>query len=503
MSIRAIRSSIERRAEQHLEAVVLASAGGVQLDDARVEDRLRVTQVRLRESELLLVLAEVALDPRELLVGEVVRVDGPLQVRVEPLDLSEDVARLSLLGRDRARSSLRRRGSPKGRHKDDQPRQRLPTKAGGHALPGHDGRTGRGPVRHEHGTLTTTSDDRKRQGGPNREFRSRVVTVPPVGEPGTGLRAGLVAASVAILVALQLPAASGAGAPSLRERAQQLRSENATLEGEAGAAWLSSVSLSTRLEQTRAALVRFRARTQEISAHRAEAQQTLRLARRTLKASQGALAERLRAMYEQDETDPMAVLMGATSVDDAITRIEGLHRMARQDHAVIAEAKAAKKRLIAATQRLASQEAQARETEAATAATVAALDATRREQQAQYASLQAEQRSNSAHISSLESQARELAAVPAPSPRGRTLTVLATGYSLSGHTATGVPVGYGIVAVDPSVIPLGTHLTVPGYGEGVAADTGGAVAGARIDLWFPTRAEGLAWGTRTVSVTLH
>ena len=327
--------------------------------------------------------------------------------------------------------------------------------------------------------------------------------MPPVGEPGTGLRAGLVAASVAILVALQLPAASGAGAPSLRERAQQLRSENATLEGEAGAAWLSSVSLSTRLEQTRAALVRFRARTQEISAHRAEAQQTLRLARRTLKASQGALAERLRALYEQDETDPMAVLMGATSVDDAITRIEGLHRMARQDHAVIAEAKAAKKRLVAATQRLASQEAQARETEAATAATVAALDATRREQQAQYASLQAQQRSNSAHISSLESQARELAAVPAPSPHGRTLTVLATGYSLSGHTATGVPVGYGVVAVDPSVIPLGTHLTVPGYGEGVAADTGGAVAGARIDLWFPTRAEALAWGTRTVSVTLH
>jgi peptidoglycan DL-endopeptidase CwlO len=326
--------------------------------------------------------------------------------------------------------------------------------------------------------------------------------VPPVGEPGTGLRAGLVTASVAILVALQLPAASGAGAPSLRERAQQLRSENATLTGKADAAWLSSVSLSTRLEQTRAALVRFRTRTQQISAHRAEAEQTLRLARRTLRASQGALAARLRAMYEQGETDPMAVLVGATSVDDAIARIEGLHRMARQDGAVIAEARAAKRRLIAATQRLASQEAQARETEEATAATVAALDATRREQQARYAAIQTEQKSNASRISSLESEARELAGVPA-SPHGRTLTVLATGYSLSGRTATGVPVGYGIVAVDPSVIPLGTHLSVPGYGEGVAADTGGAVAGARIDLWFPTRAEALAWGSRTVSVTLH
>jgi 3D (Asp-Asp-Asp) domain-containing protein len=313
---------------------------------------------------------------------------------------------------------------------------------------------------------------------------------------------------VAVLVALQLPAAGGAGAPSLSERAQQLRSENAALAGQADAAWLSSTSLSTRLDQTRAALVRFQARTQAISARHADAQESLRLARRTLKASQVALAARLRAMYEHGDTDPMSVLVGATSVDDAINRIESVHRMARQDHAVIAEAKAARKRLITATQRLAAQEAQARETEAATAATVAALDAARREQQAQYASLQARQNSNSSRISSLEAQARELASVPAgptqaPSLGGRTLTVVATGYALPGHTSTGVPVGYGIVAVDPGVIPLGTHMTIPAYGEGVAADTGGAVAGARIDLWFPTRAEALAWGSRTVTVTLH
>ena len=66
---------------------------------------------------------------------------------------------------------------------------------------------------------------------------------------------------MAVLVALQLPAAGGAGAPSPSERAQQLRSENAALAGQADAAWLSSVSLSTRLDQTRAALVRFHART--------------------------------------------------------------------------------------------------------------------------------------------------------------------------------------------------------------------------------------------------
>jgi len=93
-----------------------------------------------------------------------------------------------------------------------------------------------------------------------------------------------------------------------------------------------------------------------------------------------------------------------------------------------------------------------------------------------------------------------------PSPRhggGRTLRVTATGYSLPGHTATGLPVGWGIVAVDPSMIPLGTKLTVPGYGEAVAADVGSAVRGADIDLWFPTLAQARAWGRRTVTITLH
>ena len=283
--------------------------------------------------------------------------------------------------------------------------------------------------------------------------------------------------------------------------------QNAALAGKADAAWLSSATLSTRLQQTRSALVHFRARTQAISAQHAESEQSLRLARRTLKASQSALAARLRAIYEQGDTDPMAVLVGATSVDDAISRIESVHRMASQDRAVIDEAKAAKARLITLTQRLAAQEARARETEAATAATLAALDAARREQAAAYASFQAQRHSNSFRISSLEARARELAAAAGPaqgaSLSGRALTVLATGYSLGGHTSTGVPVGYGIVAVDPAVIPLGTHMTIPGYGEGVAADTGGAVTGARIDLWFPTRAEALAWGSRTVTVTLH
>jgi 3D (Asp-Asp-Asp) domain-containing protein len=91
-------------------------------------------------------------------------------------------------------------------------------------------------------------------------------------------------------------------------------------------------------------------------------------------------------------------------------------------------------------------------------------------------------------------------AVPAGA---RTVTVSATGYALTGQTATGLPVGWGVAAVDPSVIPLGTHMTVPGYGEAVAADTGGAIVGGTIDLWFPSVAQANAWGRRTVTVVLH
>ena len=67
-------------------------------------------------------------------------------------------------------------------------------------------------------------------------------------------------------------------------------------------------------------------------------------------------------------------------------------------------------------------------------------------------------------------------------------------------TAIGILARYGVVAVDPSVIKLGSRVHVEGYGEAVAGDTGGAIRGNRIDLCFDTYEQAMRFGRRTVKV---
>lgn len=68
-----------------------------------------------------------------------------------------------------------------------------------------------------------------------------------------------------------------------------------------------------------------------------------------------------------------------------------------------------------------------------------------------------------------------------------------------GLTATGLPVTPGVVAVDPDVIPLGSTVIIDGQ-EYLAADTGGAIKGNRIDIAVETHQEALDLGTRTAEV---
>ena len=70
----------------------------------------------------------------------------------------------------------------------------------------------------------------------------------------------------------------------------------------------------------------------------------------------------------------------------------------------------------------------------------------------------------------------------------------------TGITATGTKAGYGTVAVDPRVIPLGSKVYIPGYGTAIAADTGGAIKGNRVDVCYGSKSEAYGWGVRNATV---
>ncbi|MFT8669764.1 MAG: 3D domain-containing protein [Liquorilactobacillus hordei] len=91
----------------------------------------------------------------------------------------------------------------------------------------------------------------------------------------------------------------------------------------------------------------------------------------------------------------------------------------------------------------------------------------------------------------------------------KTLTMQSTGYStaqsgLSSYSATGINLSQhpSCIAVDPSVIPLGSIVWVSGYGVTVAGDTGGAIKGNIIDVHFSTVAQAQSWGRRSVTVKI-
>jgi 3D (Asp-Asp-Asp) domain-containing protein/peptidoglycan hydrolase CwlO-like protein len=307
-------------------------------------------------------------------------------------------------------------------------------------------------------------------------------------------------------------------ASSIKERASQLSKQNADLAGRSRSALLGLYALDSKLARERTRLVALRIRTAEIRAERAAAQQRLTVARHSLRVAQVALARRLQLLYEQGDSDPLAVVLGASSVDEALSSLDSLDRIADQDRLVIEQTRNAKHELTGITRALARRQLELQGLADQAAQSTLELGQARAERSSYLGSLASQRRLNAAAISSLQQQAlavetrsRQLTAVASGQPAppiepglgSPTLTVTATGYAIRGRTATGAPTGWGIVAVDPSVIPLGTRMTIPGYGSGVAADTGGAVRGATIDLWFPSLAQARAWGRRTVTITLH
>jgi peptidoglycan DL-endopeptidase CwlO len=323
-----------------------------------------------------------------------------------------------------------------------------------------------------------------------------------------------------LAVVISLLASGGARADDPASQADALRANNTSLAAKSHQVLLRLYSLQSRLAQSAQRLEALEKRSARLEQAQASAKRQLTVARESMTAAHSQLGERLRQLYIEGDVDPLAVLLGAESLDDALAAFDGLNRLAEQDQDIIEELTKAREALRTAITRLAARRAELRATLDQAEAAHTSLARAQAQQNAYLVSLRRQQDLNRSQISKLSAQAASSeqrseeissgggggggAPPPGPPPKsGSKVTVSSTGYCLRGTTATGIPVGWGVIAVDPSFIPLGTRMFVPGYGEGVAADTGSAVKGAIIDLWFPTCARALQWGWRTVTITLH
>ncbi|MCH2204434.1 MAG: 3D domain-containing protein [Lentisphaerales bacterium] len=71
-----------------------------------------------------------------------------------------------------------------------------------------------------------------------------------------------------------------------------------------------------------------------------------------------------------------------------------------------------------------------------------------------------------------------------------------------GYTSTGTKADIGTIAADPRAIPYGTRLEIPGYGYGIVEDTGGALRGNHVDIFFHSHREAMRWGVKNIEVKL-
>lgn len=344
------------------------------------------------------------------------------------------------------------------------------------------------------------------------------------------------AALAGAVVAVTVPVALAADSSGLRAEASGLRAQAGSLDARARAATLELYSLQTRLGAARAELERLGARRAELARERLAAQRQLTIARRAVLASERRLGELVRALYEQPgQADPLAILLGATTLEEALAGFDNLDRAADETSRIVQQTIASRARLGRVGEELTRRDAELAQLLTTVQGRTAQLAAAAAEREAYVAELRREQGLTARRVAAIEAEAaaaeartvtlsrpvrsarveQESSASVAPPPAepavaaapavqgGRTITVSATAYALRGRTATGIQTAPGVVAVDPSFIPLGTRMYIPGYGEGVAADTGGAVHGAIIDVWFPTTAQALAWGRRTVTITIR
>ncbi|MHB0867653.1 MAG: 3D domain-containing protein [Thermoleophilia bacterium] len=316
------------------------------------------------------------------------------------------------------------------------------------------------------------------------------------------------------VIPLSLLVISSATATSAGQQSESdLEAKSSELDARYRQSLADLVAVDSEVNRTNTEIQTATQRRDDIQGQLQAEQQRLDEIQSRLTSQQGSLEKRLLSTYKSDDIGYLEVVLGAGDFSDFLNRVDMVSLIAEDDRELIISVQESRKSV---EEKLALLSRQQEEL----AALVNQLSSAQQnllnaqaEQQRVSDTIKGQMQDNENMLGQLQSEAAAIetsmnniqnnSGGNSPPPAGgSSFTVTATAYCLGGTTATGMPVGRGIIAVDPRVIRLGSRVHVSGYGDAIAADTGGAIKGNKIDVWLPC-GEAYAWGVRTVNVTVY
>jgi 3D (Asp-Asp-Asp) domain-containing protein/Skp family chaperone for outer membrane proteins len=228
------------------------------------------------------------------------------------------------------------------------------------------------------------------------------------------------------------------------------------------------------------------------------------------------LQTRLVDIYTDGRFVGLDFILSSKDISNLLCRLDYLNRIVKQDAQLVQKVESEKKELEQAELKIEQENHDLTEIRSSCEAKQLALDRKIREKQSVLADIRSRQLATEDSLQELQDSAVQIRAKmdelqpPSRAATRGSLRMLASGYcpcakccgQNNGKTATGLPAGKGVVAVDPKVIPLGTKLYISEYGEAIAGDIGGKIVGNRIDLGFDSHSQANAWGKRYVVVDI-
>lgn len=337
-----------------------------------------------------------------------------------------------------------------------------------------------------------------------QQDRKFILSFPPV---------ALIALSAIIITLLAISSAGAQSAEELETRSQELNDQY-------NQALMDLVAVDSQVGISNAEITSVQQQQQEIQDSIEAEKQNVQQMQQHLEERKGVLEKRLLSTYKSDSTGIIEVIMGAEDFSDFLNKVDMVSAIAEDDRNLIESIKDQKQDIEDEIASLQEKQMELENLVTELASAQENLLTAQAQQQAVLGSIQSERDLNAEQQAQLASQAASIEAnmnsiqqqssspgdsgggYNPPAGGGSNITVTSTAYCLAGTTATGMPVGRGIIAVDPGVIPLGSRVHVSGYGDAIAADTGGSIVGNKIDVWLPC-GEANAWGVRTVTVTIY